>query len=134
MRVVYTWLIAAILGVLPEAGLAQSLTPFEPIGDPVRGADVFVRECARCHRPGDDGAQIGPDLAGVVDRRAGSSAGFAYSTAMRFSGIVWDADSLRRYLANPQEMVTGNKMDFTGLSSPQERIDVITYLKGLDGS
>ncbi len=84
--------------------------------------------CAGCHdtRAG-IGHRVGPNLHGVVGRRAGSAPGYAYSEAMKRSGIVWDAQTLDAFLASPQKQVPGSRMRNT-TSDPQRRRAVIEYL------
>lgn len=95
------------------------------------GARAFQR-CAACHAlaPGRDGF-AGPALRGVVDRRAGSAPGFAYSDALRAAGragLVWDRPTLERYLADPEAVVPGTTMPFQG-GPASERAAVIDYLQ-----
>ena len=71
---------------------------------------------------------LGPSLAGIVGRKAGAEPSYSYSAAMKQENIVWDANTLDRYLADPQKMVPGNKMPFPGLKTEQDRADVIAYL------
>ena len=88
-------------------------------------------QCAACHsvEPGMNG--VGPSLAGVVGRKAGSVSGFAYSEANKASGLTWDEKTLDTYLTNPMKMVPGTKMTFAGLPDPAQRKAVIEYLKTL---
>ena len=72
---------------------------------------------------------IGPSLAGVVGRKAGTEAGYSYSAANKGSGITWTAEKLFQYLEKPQRVVPGTKMSFAGLPKAQDRADVIAYLK-----
>jgi cytochrome c len=98
-------------------------------GDPAKGAQVF-KKCAACHTiEADAPNKIGPNLHGVLGRRAGSVANFNYSAAMRGSGVTWSEEALMKYLENPKAFVPGNKMPFPGLKSEQDREDVISYLK-----
>lgn len=98
-------------------------------GNPTSGARVFTTQCATCHAvrakapPG-----VGPNLFGVVGRRAGTLAGYSYSPAMRSSGIVWGAAQLRTYLQSPRNMVHGNKMPYAGLHNAGQLDDLIAYL------
>ncbi len=71
---------------------------------------------------------MGPRLGGVLDRPAGTIEGFRYSRAMKNSKIVWDEKSLDAYLAEPQKLVPGNLMPFSGIADPQKRSDLIAYL------
>ncbi|KPF54801.1 cytochrome C [Novosphingobium sp. AAP1] len=96
--------------------------------DPVHGKQIFA-QCQACHSAEPGKNMIGPSLAGVVGRKAGSIAGFAYSNANKSSGITWTAEKLFQYLEKPQRVVPGTKMTFPGLPKGQDRADVIAYLK-----
>ena len=97
--------------------------------DAAAGGMAF-QQCAECHSPGSaDGA--GPGLKGVLGRRAGGKAGFAYSPALAASKIVWDDKSLDAFLANPQQAVPGTTMAYAGDDDARERADLIAYLKTL---
>lgn len=91
-----------------------------------RGEKIYQR-CAACHSL--DRNRSGPKHCGVFGRRAGSVPGFSYSSAMTKSGIVWDEASLDRFLANPLKAVPGTRMGYAGVRDPQERADLIAYLK-----
>jgi cytochrome c len=97
-------------------------------GDPKVG-EVIFKQCAACHSLDPDTNKQGPTLAGLFGRHAGTVEDFNYSAANKNSGIVWDEDMLRKYLANPQSVVPGTKMTFTGLKDPQQIEDMIAYLK-----
>ena len=68
---------------------------------------------------------LGPSLAGILGRKAGSEAGYSYSPAMKQASIIWDAKMLDAYLTDPQKVVPGNKMPFPGLKTDTDRADVI---------
>jgi len=92
------------------------------------GAEVFKR-CAVCHtsqKGGGDG--LGPNLSGVVGRKAGTRPGFAYSPAVKKSGLIWNEANLTKWVAGPQRLVPGNKMMFPGLTSKKQQADVVAYL------
>jgi cytochrome c len=78
---------------------------------------------------------VGPELNGVIGRKAGSVAGYNYSDANKNSGFTWDEATLKEYLKNPKGKVPGTKMIFAGLPKDQDIDDVIAYLKqfGPDG-
>ena len=88
-----------------------------------------------CHSLDAGETKVGPTLAGLFGRRAGSVEGFTqYSEAMVNSGIVWDEETLNKFLKNPKDFIPGNSMMMEGyyirpVSSDQHRADVITYLK-----
>lgn len=97
-------------------------------GDPVAGEKVF-RKCQACHAVG-EGAKnkVGPELNGIVGRKAGSAPGFNYSKANTSSGVTWTAEVLDEYLTNPRKFMPGTKMAFPGLRDDAERADVIAFL------
>ncbi len=97
-------------------------------GNPANGAAVFDR-CAICHSNTKAGGnKLGPDLFGIVGRKAGTYPGYSYSAAMKGSGITWTPDKLDAYLAVPQQVVPGNKMPFAGVSNAAQRADLVAYL------
>ncbi len=100
-------------------------------GDAAKGKTVFQR-CAICHRDTKDGGNgLGPNLFGVVGRKAGSVAGFSYSAAMKNSGITWTTDKLEGYIEHPAAVVPGNRMAFAGIGDAGQRADVVAYLATL---
>ena len=100
-------------------------------GDAAKGKDVFKR-CAICHRDDKGGGNgLGPNLFGIVGRKAGSLPGFSYSAAMRNSGIVWSQDKLTAYVTHPAQVVPGNRMAFAGIGNPQMVSDLVAYLATL---
>ncbi|UZK66657.1 c-type cytochrome [Sphingomonas sp. M1-B02] len=98
-------------------------------GDATKGKADFAT-CAACHSVDAGVNKIGPSLHGIVGRKAGTVAGFAYSAANKNSGITWTPEKLFQYLEKPQRVVPGTKMIFPGFPDPQKRADVIAYLQG----
>ncbi len=97
-------------------------------GDAEAGKNVF-KKCHACHNVG-EGAKnaVGPELNGIVGRKAGTAEGYNYSDANKNSGITWDVATLDVYLKDPKAKVPGTKMAFPGLSNDKDRADVIAYL------
>lgn len=93
------------------------------------GETIFKRYCAVCHTVEPGKNKIGPSLAGVVGRKAGTIPGYSYSDANKKSGITWSEEELEKYLTNPREVVPGTKMLFAGIKNPDDRKAVIGYLK-----
>jgi cytochrome c len=93
------------------------------------GENVFKKNCAICHTLEAGKNKIGPSLAGVVGRKAGSVPGFTYSDANKKSGDTWDEQTLDSYLTDPRKFMPGTKMVFTGLKSAEDRKELIEYLK-----
>jgi cytochrome c len=96
-------------------------------GDAAAGEKVFV-QCKTCHVTDPGQNRIGPSLAGIVGRQAGTVAGYTYSPANKNSGITWTKEKLFQYLENPQRVVPGTKMAFAGIQDPQKRADLIAWL------
>lgn len=123
-----------MMGAMIVAGLAASAlaggTAFaQAKGDPVAGKKIFMR-CVACHavQPG-AGAKMGPNLAGVVGRKAAAAPGFKYSAAMQKAKIKWDDATLDKWLTRPSALVPGTSMAFAGLPNAADRANVIAYLK-----
>lgn len=117
--------------VLPFAIAAFSIPQHaQAAGDPVKGKSVF-RQCSVCHSDQKGENRVGPSLYGVYGRKAGEAPGFSYSKAVKDSGITWNEDSLEKYLQNPQRVIKGTRMAFPGLQKPEDRANVIAYLKSL---
>ncbi|MFY9855708.1 MAG: cytochrome c family protein [Terracidiphilus sp.] len=95
-------------------------------GDPERGRQLFERRCTGCHSLTKN--RQGPHLQGVYGRASGSVADYAYSQTLKKSRITWDEKSLEQWLTDPDAFLPGNNMDFL-VSKPQERHDLISYLK-----
>lgn len=104
----------------------------QELGDPEAGRKVF-RKCASCHAVGPDAFnRVGPHLNGLFGRRAGSVEGFRYSKALKRAGddgLVWHVETLDAYLENPKALVSKTRMNFRGLKDPQDRADVLAYLR-----
>ena len=97
-------------------------------GDPASGKTLFAR-CAICHKVTSGGGNgLGPNLFGVGGRKAGTVSGFAYSDAMKKSGITWTEEKLEAYITSPKTFVAGNRMTFAGLSNKTQADDVAAYL------
>lgn len=109
-----SWLAGAAAEAAPAPGQAQ------------RGEQVYAR-CLACHALATD--RVGPRHCGLLGRKAGTVAGADYSPAMKRSGLVWDARTLDRFLAAPLRVVPGTSMTYDGVRDPQDRADLIAYLR-----
>jgi len=116
---------------------ALSLVPFTfassraEAADLRHGGDVFAQECAECHSVREGKNKKGPSLFAVAGRKAALVADFAYSDAMKASGIVWTPAALDAYIANPRKAVPGGKMKYDGLADGTDREDLLVYLGSL---
>lgn len=94
-----------------------------------------TKACQACHSFEKGGPnKIGPDLWGVVERKKGSHEGFDYSAGMKEKGGAWTYEDLNAFLTKPSDYVKGTKMAFGGIGSPQDRANVIAYLRTLADS
>lgn len=94
-------------------------------GDAARGEKIYAR-CLACHALAYD--RVGPRHCGLLGRRAGAVPGFDYSPSIKASGIVWNAKTLDRFLADPLRMVPGTTMTYAGIPDALERSDLIAYI------
>jgi cytochrome c len=105
--------------------------PAAAAGDAAAGKMAFNRACRVCHQLAVGApSTTGPNLAGVVGRRAGSDAGFTYSPALRAAaakGLTWNPSTLDVFLAKPTAVVPGTSMP-VATANAQTRLDLAAYL------
>lgn len=102
---------------------------FAEPGDVTRGQQDF-RACAPCHSLEPDRNMTGPSLAGLWGRKAGTLSSFdRYSDALKSSGILWNDDTLDRWITDPEHMVPDNAMPFEGIKDAAARADLLAFLK-----
>jgi cytochrome c len=100
-----------------------------PPGEALRGEKIYGR-CFACHAIDRD--RTGPRHAGLFGRRAGSVPNFPYSPAMKkagANGLVWNDETLDKFLQNPTKLVPGTRMTYAGVTNDQDRADLLAYLK-----
>jgi cytochrome c len=122
--------VLSIVGVVAWIAIPMSAALAESV-DLGAAEAQFKKSCGTCHvAAADAGPRQGPNLFGVVGRKAGSLPGFAYSAAFlaRDSGIVWDEGALDRWLTDPQALIPGAIMLYKQ-ADPDKRRLVIEYLK-----
>jgi cytochrome c len=95
--------------------------------DAVAGRASFEKRCTGCHALDRD--RVGPRLAGVVGRKAGSVSGFPYSDAVKKSAVVWNETMVGKWLSDPEAVIPDTDMTFR-LDNPVERAAIIAFLKG----
>jgi cytochrome c len=96
----------------------------------MRGQAVFEKRCTGCHALTTE--REGPRLQGVFGRTVGAVPGFPYSHALREAHTVWNAESLDKWLTEPDSFLAGSNMDFR-VPKPQERRDLIAFLAKSSG-
>lgn len=117
----------AAMAMAMAAGAAQAQSG--PSGDVAAGQQVYEVRCSFCHGEGGVGGQ-GPTLIGVVGRKAASVPNFAYSPALKASGLTWSPPNLDQFLTNPAARVPGTSMPMS-VPDTKERADLIAYLASL---
>ena len=91
---------------------------------------MFNNHCRMCHTMKQGDNRLGPSLARVIGRKAGTLPGFNYSAPMRQSGITWDTANLDRFIANPDTVVRGNRMKpYGGMTHAAERKAIVEFLR-----
>jgi cytochrome c len=97
---------------------------------PPSGQAVFEQRCSVCHSVQPTQGKMGPPLAGVVGRKAGTATGYAYSSAMKAANITWTPETLDAFIKAPGKTVPGTKM-LLGAPDAEQRAAVIQYLGSL---
>ena len=129
---------------VPEANDLAEATPQDTSPEPIlallASADVeaggkLAKKCTACHVFEAGGAnKVGPVLWGVVNKAKASVDGFAYSSALAGFGGAWDYQSLNAFLKKPKDYISGTKMNFAGLKKPQDRANMVAWLRTMAGS
>jgi cytochrome c len=123
----YTFICSLAIALSASGILLVRQTQAAPAPD---GAVLYKQRCQMCHLPPPKQGTLGPSLAGVIGRKAGTGT-FNYSPAMRKSGLTWTATNLDKFVANPRLLVPGTKMTIA-VSNPKERAAIIKYISKLD--
>lgn len=105
--------------------------------NPALSADIAAGKrafapCSACHQIGGRaGAPFGPQLTGIVGRPAAATRDFAYSPAMKASGLVWTEQNLAAFIRDPKKVVPGTSMRFWGLNDDKQIANLIAYLRSV---
>ena len=117
------WLLALVLAA--ASGLAAADASLDA------GRKIFVQRCQTCHGgTGPADSPIGPDLRGIVGKKAGSEASGLHSRAALESDIVWSRESLRRFLSAPAKELPGTLMP-ASITDPKELDELLDFLQSL---
>lgn len=111
---------------------AVSVTAAAAASAPPPAPPAAFGACAVCHsvKKGERSG-FGPNLYGVAGTRAGAVAGYGFSSAMKKAQVVWNRDTLDRFVAAPQSVVPGTKMAFPGVKDAAKRKAIVDYLMAL---
>ena len=115
----YSLMLATALAAMATGAVAAS-----------PGQAVFEQRCTVCHSLQPAPGKMGPPLAGVAGRKAGTAAGYSYSAAMKASTLTWTPEALDAFLKAPGKTVPGTKM-LVGAPGAEDRAAVIQYLGSL---
>lgn len=104
-----------------------------PVAEVIKVAETSqpaaYARCVACHTANKGGEdKLGPNLYGVF-RTPAAQGGYAYSAALKESGLTWDEATLHKWLENPRALVPGNRMSFPGIKDAAKRQEIIDYLK-----
>jgi cytochrome c len=128
--------IAPALAGFAMLALVGPVAAQDAAGDPAAGQRVF-NQCRACHVIDNNGRNgVGPNLHGVVGRRAAAIENFRYSANLRALGEanhVWTVANLRAYLRNPKEVAPQGIMSFPGLRNETQLNDILAYLQTQGG-
>jgi cytochrome c len=109
--------------------LAPLLAPRPGEAADIAAGQTEFNKCKICHTVEAGGrGVVGPNLHGIFGRKAATADKFTYSEAMQKSGIVWDDETLTKYLRNPKELVPGGKMAFPGIKDDNQIANLLAYL------
>ena len=112
-----------------SAGVLLLALPAEA-QDKADGQLLFNNSCRTCHTLKQGDNRLGPNLHGIVGRKAGALTDYGYSGSMKNADLTWDKATLDRFIANPDQVVPGHNMKpYGGIASAEDRATIIRYLE-----
>ena len=125
---------AAACAAIAACAISAPASAMSPAGEEAMtkaGQVMFDHRCRSCHADDPGKQSYGPSLVGIFGRKAGTVEGFAYSDAMKTSGIVWTEDALRNWIADNTGFMPGTRMKHMAIADKNEQDFIISYLKSL---
>jgi cytochrome c len=110
---------------MPLLAALAALPPAHADGDPAAGRQLYAARCSVCHSLEYNG--VGPTHKNLIGRRAGTAPNYSYSSALRQANVVWNEETLMRWLTDPEKFIPGQKM-FISIPDPRERADLVAFL------
>lgn len=121
-------------GVIAAPQTAEPILNLLATADIARG-EKLSRACAACHSFDKGGANgVGPNLWDKLGKKAGSKAGYSYSTAFEAADVTWDYETLNQFLWKPKKYIPGTKMNYIGLKKPEDRAAMVGWMRTLSDS
>jgi cytochrome c2 len=128
-RLLYPVLVAAVAGIPPAAEAARPDREALVQADYRQGRTAFQQRCSACHTLAEGGSNlVGPNLWGLMSRKAGTAPGYSYSAAMGSAGFQWNVDRLWDFLSGPQQFVPGTTMMIPEPVPEQDRTAMIAFM------
>ena len=113
------------------SGINAQTTEAGKQAEAAAGHIMFEHRCRVCHADDPSLKSYGPSLIGVIGRKAGTLEGFAYSDALKASGIVWTEEALRAWMANNTGILPGTRMRHVGVTDKEEQDFLLAYIRTL---
>ena len=114
--ILITWWLSIIIIMFTLTGVSYA----------ANGEKIFKR-CTSCHSLTKN--KHGPALGNIFGKKVGSVKGYRYSKAMKKSDIIWNEDTLDKFLIKPRKYIKGTKMRFSGIRKKSQRDALIKYMK-----
>lgn len=100
-------------------------------GDAIKGKSLYNRECEKCHKLQLGSNEKGPQLMRIYHAKAGLLSDYRYTEELLNSQLIWNAENLDKYMADPQKTIAGTRMRSDPVINLQDRQDIIAYLSTL---